>query len=191
MTIPDENNIQAFPSPEALDSWLASHHQHDSELWVKIYKKHTKIPSVTWDDVVLSCLCWGWIDGIKKSLDEQSYLQRITPRKKKSVWSKRNTEHVAVLQQTGRMQPAGMLHVEAAKADGRWDAAYVASEVTIPQDFLDSVAASSAANKTFKSLTKSNRFVIAHGLNSAKRDDTRHRRFERYLDQLNKGDTPK
>ena len=89
------------------------------------------------------------------------------------------------------MQPAGMLHVEAAKADGRWDAAYVASEVTIPQDFLDSVAASSAANTTFKSLTKSNRFVIAHGLNSAKRDDTRHRRFERYLDQLNKGDTPK
>ncbi len=151
---------------------------------MKIFKKNSGIKSVTWDDVVVESLRWGWIDGIKKSIDGQAYLQRITPRKARSSWSKRNTEHVERLINEGRMMEPGLAHVEAAKADGRWDEAYSVKEMTVPDDFLAALESQPCANQFYTTLTKSSRYIIAHGLTSAKKPETRQRRFEKYMAML-------
>lgn len=109
-----------FTTREALEAWLAQHHATERELWVRLYRKATGVPSVDWTDCVLACLAWGWIDGIKRTRDEETYLQRLTPRRPKSNWSAKNKAHVAQLIAEGRMQPAGLAHVEAAQQDGRW-----------------------------------------------------------------------
>ena len=173
-----------------MSDWLQANHDTKSELWVKIFKKGSGIPSVTWNDVVIEILCWGWIDGIRKSLDDQAYLQRITPRKKRSNWSKRNTEHVERLIKQGRMKEPGLIHVRAAKADGRWESAYATSEMKIPADFLRALDESPKAKQFFDTLTKSNRYIIAYGLESAKKPDTRQRRFEKFMDMLNRQEKP-
>ncbi|WP_221076532.1 YdeI/OmpD-associated family protein [Agarivorans aestuarii] len=190
--MPDPNlkKVVSFARPQELCKWLQEHHATESELWINIFKKHTGTPSVTWDDVVVESLCWGWIDGIKKSVDEQSYLQRITPRKPRSNWSKRNRQHVERLIQEGRMTPFGLLHVDAAKADGRWKNAYSVSEMEVPKDFLAALELEPNAQQFFASLTKSNRYVIAHGLLSAKRPETRQKRFAKYLDLLARNEKP-
>ena len=136
MPEPNSLRIVTFATPEHLGQWLEENHACESELWVKVYKKNTGIQSVTWNDVVIESLCWGWIDGIKKSIDDQAYLQRITPGKARSNWSKRNTEHAERLISENRMTESGFVHIRAAKADGRWDNAYVVSEMEVPQDFL-------------------------------------------------------
>ncbi|MCJ8268911.1 MAG: hypothetical protein MJK04_05850, partial [Psychrosphaera sp.] len=127
MPAPNPARVMTFASPQDFKRWLKVNHAIESELWVKIFKKKTGIASVTWIDVVVESLCWGWIDGIKKSIDDQAYLQRVTPRKARSNWSKRNTEHVARLINEGRMTESGLVHVRAAKADGRWENAYAVS----------------------------------------------------------------
>ena len=139
---------------------------------------------MTWDDIVLESLCWGWIDGIKKSIDEQTYLQRITPRKARSNWSKRNREHVERLINEGRMMRPGFDQVQAAKADGRWQNAYTASEMKIPADFLSALERNPKAQEFFETLTKSSHYIIAHGLISAKKAETRQKRFIKFLDSL-------
>lgn len=187
--MPNPTTTLTFPTPDDLAHWLKQNHASETELWIKVYKKNTKIPSVTWDDVVIESLCWGWIDGIKKSLDEQAYLQRITPRKARSAWSKRNTEHVERLIAEGRMTEAGLVHVDAAKADGRWAEAYVVSEIKVPDDFIE--ALEGKAKQLFDSLTKSNRYVIAYGLTNAKKTETRQRRFNKYMDMLSREEKPK
>lgn len=136
MQEPDEKKIMTFKSPKGLSKWLESNHATESELWVKIFKKGSVLASVNWNEVVIESLCWGWIDGIKKSLDDQAYLQRITPRKIRSNWSKRNTENVERLIAEGRIKEAGLVHVRAAKADGRWENAYVVGDMKVPADFL-------------------------------------------------------
>ena len=181
MPTPNPDKIRTFSTAQVLAQWLEQHHASENELWIKIYKKHTNMNSVTWDDVVIESLCWGWIDGIKKSLDEQSYLQRITPRKARSIWSKRNCNHAERLISEGRMKQAGMKQVEAAKADGRWDNAYSVSEMTVPDDFVIALDAKPEAKQFYESLTKSSRYVIAHGLSSAKKAETRQRRFEKFM----------
>jgi uncharacterized protein YdeI (YjbR/CyaY-like superfamily) len=139
---------------------------------------------VTWDDVVIESLCWGWIDGVRRSIDEQAYLQRITPRKARSNWSKRNREHVERLIQEGRMMKSGLVHVYAAKEDGRWDNAYAVSEMKVPADFIVALDSNPKAKRFFETLTKASHYVIAHGLTSAKRPETRQRRFDKYMDML-------
>ncbi len=186
----DPSKILTFETPSDLNKWLEANHSCESELWVKIFKKKTKIASVSWDEVVIESLCWGWIDGVKKSLDEQSYLQRITPRKALSNWSKRNREHVERLINEGRMQETGLTHVIAAKLDGRWEQAYSASEMTIPADFLEAIDRKPEAKAFFETLTKSNRYVIAHGLTGAKKPETRLKRFEKYMGMLVRGERP-
>lgn len=120
--MPEVNSlkIKSFSTSKELGKWLEINHKTESELWIKIFKKNSGIQIVAWNDVVIEVLCWGWIDGIKKSLDKQSYLQRITPRKERSEWSKRNTEHVECLIKEGRMKESGLVHVQSAKADGRY-----------------------------------------------------------------------
>ncbi|NRB42286.1 MAG: YdeI/OmpD-associated family protein [Pseudomonadales bacterium] len=184
MPEPDPEKIMSFASPKDLARWLEVNHAIESELWVKIFKKKTGIASVTWDDVVVEMLCWGWIDGIKKSIDEQAYLQRVTPRSARSNWSKRNAEHVERLINEGRMTESGLAHVRAAKADGRWENAYAASEMKVPADFLAALESKPAAKQFFETLTKSSRYVIAYGLISAKKAETRQRRFAKFIDML-------
>ncbi len=180
----------AFSSPELLNVWLKENHDTQTELLVQIFKKGSGVQSVTWNDVVIESLCWGWIDGVKRSLDDVSYVQRITPRKPKSVWSKRNTEHVKRLINEGRMQEAGLLHVREAKADGRWEKAYKVSELEVPEDFLAALENTPKAKIFYETLTKSSRSVIAYGLESAKKPETRQKRFNKYMDMLNNEEKP-
>jgi uncharacterized protein YdeI (YjbR/CyaY-like superfamily) len=191
MPEPNPARIATFSKSNDLAHWLTVNHASQSELWVKIFKKGTGIQSVTWDDVVIEALCWGWIDGIKKSLDDQAYLQRITPRTKNSKWSKRNTEHAERLIRDGRMQTAGLAEVHAAKADGRWDTAYVASEIEVPEDFLAALHHEPQVQQFYATLSKSSRYVIAYGLTSAKKAETRKRRFLKYMTMLTQGEKPR
>ena len=187
----DQEKVLTFISAQDFGLWLKENHTKESELWVKIFKIKTGILSVTWDDVVIESLCWGWIDGVKKSLDDQAYLQRVTPRTARSNWSKRNREHVERLIVENRMSESGLEHVRAAKADGRWDNAYTASEMKVPTDFLVALDDNPKAKYFFEALTKSSRFVIAYGLLSAKKAETRQKRFEKYMDMLSNEVKPK
>ena len=190
MPEPDLARIMTFALPKDLGRWLKVNHATESELWVKIFKKGTGIPSVTWDDVVIESLGWGWIDGIRKSIDDQAYLVRITPRKARSNWSKRNREHVERLINEGRMTESGLVHIRAAKADGRWENAYVVSDMKVPADFLAALESKPAAKQFFATLNKSSRYAIAHGLTSAKKPDTRQRRFAKFMGMLVREEKP-
>ena len=184
MPEPAPARIVTFATSKELSRWLEVNHAIESELWVKIFKKQSGIPSVTWDDVVVESLCWGWIDGIKKSIDDQAYVQRITPRKARSNWSKRNTEHAERLIRQGRMTESGLVHIRAAKADGRWQKAYMVSEMKVPSDFLAALESEPKAKLFFETLNKSSRSTIAYGLISAKKPATRQRRFAKFMDML-------
>lgn len=182
----------AFKNRAALFVWLAQHHDSETELWVRIYKKASGVESLDWTEMVEAALCWGWIDGLKRSYDDLSYVQRITPRKPKSSWSKKNVEHVARLSKEGLMQPSGLAQVEAAKADGRWEAAYAGqSDMVIDQDFIDALGEGTPARATFDKLTRSQLFIIYHRLHSAKKPETRERRKRVLLDLLAAGEKPR
>ncbi len=190
MPEPDPSRILTFASPKDFCQWLEVNHASETELWVKIFKIKSGIQSVTWDDVVTEALCWGWIDGVKKSFDNQSYLQRVTPRKARSNWSKRNREHVERLIKEGSMMESGLVHVRAAQADGRWENAYVASEMKVPEDFLAALDSKPKAKQFFETLTKSSQYVIAYGLASAKKPETRLRRFAKFINMLASEEKP-
>lgn len=190
MDEPDLSSVMTFSTSKSLSEWLKINHATKNELWVKIFKKNTGIQTITWNDLVIELLCWGWIDGIKKSFDEQAYLQRITPRKARSSWSKRNTEHVERLLNEGRMEEVGLEHVRAAKADGRWKNAYVVSQIEVPPDFLETLESKPKVKRFFQTLNKSSRYVIAYGLTSAKKPETRQRRFEKFIDMLTREEKP-
>ena len=191
MPEPNPLRILTFSTPTDLGLWLKLNHATASELWVKIYKKNTGIQSVTWDDIVIEALCWGWIDGIKKSLDDQAYLQRITPRQARSNWSKRNTEHADRLIRESRMMGPGLVHIRAAKADGRWENAYVVSEMSVPGDFLTALESQPKVKAFFDTLTKTSRYAIAYGLTSAKKPETRLKRFDKFMTMLAQEEKPK
>ncbi len=175
----------AFPTSAALGKWLKAHHAKSDELWVRIYKKDSGVPSVTWNDCVLQALAWGWIDGQKKSLDSASFLQRLSPRRPKSGWSKKNRENAERLIAAGLMQSAGLSQVDAAKSDGRWESAYAGSaDMEIPQDFMAALAKEPAAMDFFATLNRANLFAIYHRLHTAKKPATRTARIERIVAQL-------
>lgn len=191
MPEPDPTKTMTFASSEDLSEWLKANHATECELWVKIFKKKSGVPSVSWNDVVTETLCWGWIDGVKKSLDDQAYLQRITPRKARSSWSKRNTEHAERLITEGRMEEPGLAHVRAAKADGRWEKAYPPpSETEVPADFVAALEGRPKAKRVFQTLNKSSKYAITYGLTTAKRPETRQRRFEKFIDMLDREEKP-
>ena len=183
--------VESFTTPIELEEWLRANHDRSAELWIRIFKKGTRIPSVTWDEVVIECLRWGWIDGIRKSEGDDTYLQRITPRRKRSVWSKRNRLHAERLIEQERMQESGLMQVALAKQNGEWEDAYAASEMEVPDDFLEALDGSRSAKDRFEQLNSDERYKIALGLASAKRPETRMRRFEGYLELLRAGKTPK
>lgn len=162
--------IKSFRSAAAFEKWLASNHARETELWLKIHKKDSGLPTVTYAEALDVALCWGWIDGIRKSFDEQSSLQRLTPRRGKSIWSQVNREHVARLVAAGRMTPHGHRHVGAAKADGRWDNAYApirsANEASIPDDLRAAIGENPKARKKFKTLGRMNLFALTFRTNN-------------------------
>jgi uncharacterized protein YdeI (YjbR/CyaY-like superfamily) len=189
MPEPDKNRICAFENPAAFWAWLAAHHASEPELWLKIFKKDSGVKTITWEEAVVEALCWGWIDGVKKTFDDQAYLQRFTPRRKGSNWSRRNREHVERLIAEGKMQEAGLVHVRAAQADGRWEAAYdPASEMTVPEDFLAALDTRPNARAFFNTLNRQNLYAIAYRLQTAKKPETRQKRFEKFLVMLENGE---
>jgi len=151
---------------------MAANHARAPELWLKVHKKGSGLPSVTTAEALDVALCWGWIDGIRKAFDDRSFLQRYTPRRAKSIWSQINRDHVARLIAAGRMTPHGTKQIEAAKADGRWDAAYApmrsTSAATIPADLRAAIEASPRARKTFRTLARQDLFALAFRTNSMK-----------------------
>ncbi|WAC48436.1 YdeI/OmpD-associated family protein [Asticcacaulis sp. SL142] len=182
-------DYMAFETPEHLSDWLATHHATKRELWVRIFKKQSGTPSVTWEDCVVASLTWGWIDGHKKSLDEVSFLQRLSPRRPKSNWSQKNCDHAERLITESRMQPSGLAHVETAKQDGRWDKAYAGSaNFVIPDDFLAALAASPQAKAGFEGLNRAHLFAIYHRLHTAVRPQTRQKRMDDILVKLTRGE---
>lgn len=191
--IPDPTKIRSFLSEAAFQKWLSAHHARETELWLKIHKKDSGLPSVTYAQALDVALCWGWIDGIRKSFDEQSFLQRFTPRKAKSIWSQVNRENIARLNAAGRMTPHGHRHVEAAKADGRWDNAYApirsASEATIPGDLRAAIDANAKARRTFKTLGRTNLFALAFRTNNMKTPAGRARKIVSLVEMLARGET--
>jgi uncharacterized protein YdeI (YjbR/CyaY-like superfamily) len=179
----------SFQDAAALGGWLSKHHDSASELWVRIFRAGSGKPSVTWTECVVEAIRFGWIDGQKQPLDAESFLQRLTPRKPKSNWSSKNREHATRLIAEGRMTPAGLIHVEAAKTDGRWENAYAGSAgMTIPQDFLDVLATMPAAKTFFETLDRKNLYSIYYRLHTAKRPETRAKRMAQILAQLDRGE---
>ena len=184
----DASESIPFATRDELEKWLKSHHASKRELWVRIFKKESGTPSVTWNDCVVVAIAWGWIDGQRKSLDDVSFVQRLTPRRAKSNWSKKNCEHAERLIAEGRMQPSGLVHVEAAQKDGRWEQAYAGSaEMVIPDDFLAAVKKNPAAKKFFAGLDRRNLYAIYHRVATAKRPETRQKRIAAIVAQLAEG----
>lgn len=181
----------AFKSQAAWEDWLARHHATSNGVWIKIAKKASGIPTVTHAGALESALCYGWIDGQRNRLDDQWFLQRFTPRRSRSKWSKINRGKAEQLISEGRMQPPGMREVERARADGRWDSAYDApSAATVPHDLQHALDENPAAASFFATLNSQNRFAILYRIQDAKRPETRARRIERFVAMLNEGTKP-
>lgn len=191
--IPNPKKIKGFRSAAAFEKWLAANHARETELWLKIHKKDSGLPTVTYAEALDIALCWGWIDGLKKSFDDKSFLQRLTPRKPKSIWSQVNRGHVARLVREGRMTEHGLKHVNAAKADGRWDAAYASIRSTtaesVPEDLMRAISANQRAMKTFRTLRKQNLFALVFRTNNMKTASGRARKISELVEMLARGET--
>ncbi|HEX4235539.1 MAG TPA: YdeI/OmpD-associated family protein [Caldimonas sp.] len=188
-TLKPETTPTLFKSAHAFEAWLKRHHATSDGLWLQIAKKGTREPSVTYAEAIDLALCFGWIDGQKKGLDEKHFLQRFTPRRPKSVWSKINIAKVATLIETGRMQPAGQAQVDAAKADGRWARAYDGARTsTVPDDLQGALDASPAAKKFFATINATNRYAVLWRVQTAVKPETRAKRIALLVEMLARGE---
>jgi uncharacterized protein YdeI (YjbR/CyaY-like superfamily) len=182
-------NITYFRAPANFRKWLEKNHAKKAELWVGFYKKGSGKPGITWPESVDQALCFGWIDGQKLPGDDQSWLQKFTPRRPGSGWSKRNTDHAQRLIESGEMTAAGLREIVAAKADGRWESAYDAfGSATVPEDFLTELARNRKAHTFFKTLNKTNLFSIVYRLQTAKKPETREKRKQTIIAMLARGE---
>lgn len=191
--IPDPGKIKAFRTEAAFERWMRANHARETELWLKVYKKSSGVPSITTAQALDVALCWGWIDGIRKAFDDRAFLQRYTPRRAKSIWSRINCDNIARLTAAGRMTPHGLRQVDAAKADGRWDAAYApirsATRDTIPDDLRAAIEASPRARDTFRTLGRQNLFALAFRTNHMKTPAGRARKIAALVAMLERGET--
>jgi uncharacterized protein YdeI (YjbR/CyaY-like superfamily) len=177
--------VLGFADQGAWESWLAGRHDESPGIWLKIPKKGSGVPGVSYADALAVALCYGWIDGQKGRLDDEYWLQRFGPRRRGSRWSKINTEKAAELIEAGLMQPAGLREVELAKADGRWDAAYQGQRaMDVPEDLAAELARNEAAGAFFATLSGVNRYAILYRIGDAKRPETRARRIAKYVAML-------
>jgi uncharacterized protein YdeI (YjbR/CyaY-like superfamily) len=185
----DGRPVLAFASHAEWEAWLDAEHADSDGVWIKFAKKGSGVESVAYAEAVDVALCYGWIDSLVKSLDERFYLQKFTPRRAKSKWSRVNREKIDELTKQGRMKPAGLAQVELAKADGRWDAAYASpANADVPADLQRALNANSKAAKFWAGLNKSNRYAIIFQLEDAKKPETRGRRLEKFMGMLERGE---
>ena len=175
----------------ALRAWLLDNHTTSPGVWLALTRKGGTVTTLTWQQAVDEALCFGWIDGQARKRDDETSWRRLTPRRPRSVWSRRNVENVARLEAAGLMLPAGRAAVEAAKADGRWAAAYAPpSEAEVPADLLAAIAADPAAQAMFDVLTSANRFSLIGRVNAVKRAETRARKITEFVAMLARHETP-
>ena len=189
--VPDDLPVLAFATQAELEEWLEAEHATAPGIYVRLSKKGAGVPSVTYPELVESCLCFGWIDGISRRLDDRFYVQRITPRRARSVWSQKNVEAVGVLAAAGRMRPAGLAAVAAAQADGRWERAYPgAAQMTVPDDLAAALAAEPGAQQAFDELDGTNRYAVLWRVHTAATPETRARRIGAAVQMLAEGRRP-
>jgi uncharacterized protein YdeI (YjbR/CyaY-like superfamily) len=175
--------ILFFENADEWERWLEEHHATVDGVWLRFAKKGSGITSVTYAPALEVALCFGWIDGQSRSESETHYLQRFTPRRKRSIWSKRNRDYVEQLIESGRMRPAGLAEIDRAKADGRWDAAYDSPKTaTVPGDLEQALAARPGAREFFDALDSQNRYAILHRVQTAVKPETRAKRVEKFAD---------
>lgn len=185
----DDLPIIEFESAAEWEKWLAENHAQPAGIWLRIFKKSSNMLSVTYAEALDEALCYGWIDGQKNKYDDESWLQKFTPRRGKSIWSKINTQHVERLNTAGKIQPAGLAEIEAAKADGRWQQAYDSHwNMTVPEDFLRVLDKNLEAKAFFETLNKTNVYSIVFRLQTAKRAETREKRMKAILEMLSSGE---
>lgn len=186
----DPSRVYAFEDAAAFDTWLSAHHDKEDEAWIRIYKVSSGVTSITPREAIDVCLCWGWIDAVRKSLDARSYLQRYTRRGKKSIWSRINVDNVARLIAEGRMTAHGLRAVEAARADGRWDRAYGSGKsMTIPDDLQAAIDAEPRAKAMLARLSAQNRFALAFRVHTMKTVAGREKKIAAFVEMLKRGET--
>lgn len=186
---PTNISILPFASKKKWADWLAKQHDTSAGVWLKLAKKDSGIPSVTYDEALDIALCYGWIDGQKKGFDEQYWLQKFTPRGSKSIWSKVNTEKVGRLIASGEMKPAGLKAVEAAKADGRWEAAYASQKnIEVPEDFQAALDQNEKARAFFASLKSAERYSFLFRIHHAKKAEPRAHKIQQFVEMLERGE---
>jgi uncharacterized protein YdeI (YjbR/CyaY-like superfamily) len=181
--------IVLFATPADLEAWLEESHAASDGVWLKIAKKGSGVESVTYAEALELALCFGWIDSQKRGFDEKHFLQRFTPRRPRGKWSRINRDKAEELIAAGAMRPAGMAEVEAAKADGRWEAAYEGQRnATVPEDLQRELDRNRAAHEFFAALDSANRYAIVYRLNDAKKPETRERRLRKFIAMLERGE---
>lgn len=185
----NEIPVISFEKAEDWRNWLEANHDDEKGIWLRIYKKGTAHHSVNRGAALDEALCYGWIDGQAKKYDNESYLQKFTPRRSRSIWSKINIEHIERLEKEGKMRPPGRKAVEAAKADGRWEAAYDSPKnMEVPEDFITELSKNEKALAFFGTLNKTNRYAIAWRLQTARKPETRERRKQVMLAMMARGE---
>jgi len=186
----DPAKVHEFADAEAFHAWLERHHAREDEVWIKIHKVASGLPSITPIEAIDVALCWGWIDAVRKGLDAQSYLQRYTPRRPRSIWSRINVENVERLTREGRMTEPGLKQVAAAQADGRWDRAYASGkDLAIPDDLQAAIDAEPEAKAMLARLSAQNRYALAFRLHNLKTKAGRQRRIAAFVEMLARGET--
>ena len=184
-------NVIHFATPGELREWFAKNHESEKELWVGYYKKETGSPTITWSESVDEALCYGWIDGVRKSVDAESYTIRFTPRGPKSIWSKINVEKVIKLTAEGRMTEAGLLVANKAKESGAWDQAYrLKDDAEIPEDFHLALKQNPKALENFNSYSNSNRFVFIYRIAKVKNPELRAQKIKIAIEIIKKKQKP-
>jgi uncharacterized protein YdeI (YjbR/CyaY-like superfamily) len=181
--------VLPFANKKKWSAWLAKQHGKSSGVWLQLAKKDSGIPSVTYDEAVDVALCYGWIDGQKKGYDDKYWLQKFTPRGRKSIWSRINTERVERLIASGEMQPAGLKAIEAAKTDGRWEAAYASQKnISMPEDFQAALEKNKKAKTFYSTLKSAERYSILFRIHTAKRPETRAKRIQQFVEMLERNE---
>jgi uncharacterized protein YdeI (YjbR/CyaY-like superfamily) len=181
--------VVEFKTQAAWEKWLAKNHAKSQGVWLRMYKKASGVKSVNYVEALDEALCYGWIDGQKNTYDDESFVQRFTPRRARSIWSKRNIGLVERLTEAGKMRPAGQAQIDAAKADGRWAMAYDShSTMEIPEDFLKALGKNKKARAFFDTLNKTNLYSIAFRLQTAKKPETREKRMKQILEMMKNGE---
>ena len=189
MTTTKDLPVLLFKTQEEWEQWLEKNHSQADGVWLQMYRNDTGLLSVNYAQALEEALCYGWIDGMVKSYNETSFIQKFTPRRAKSIWSERNTKHIERLTAAGKMKPAGIAEVEKAKADGRWEKAYTSwSGAAVPEDFLAALNKNKKAKAFFSTLSKQNLYAIYFRLQNAKKPETRAKRIATFVQMLERGE---